>query len=962
MMYSLLLLTGSFAMADTPPEPLPWSFRPVVVSSLPAIADAKWPKNDIDRFILAKLEAAGLSHSKPADKLTLLRRAAFDLTGLPPTLAELADFSTEYDANPRVAYEKLLDRLLATPAYGERWGRHWLDVVRYADSRDARGMGGDTDIAEAWRYRDWVIDAFNRDDAYDRFVVDQIAGDIIPAEKSGEINARGLIATGLLTLGEWGTGDADKEKMVSDIVDDQINVVSRSFLGLTIGCARCHDHKFDPISQKDYYGLAGIFFSTKILPGPGAKTNGSPLLRTPLAPPAEVARVNDYPKRLKETEAKLKQAKDRENVGVVNELKALTERYLVAAWEFRRDPAKKSVVEFAIERKLQPFVLQRWLDLVSTAVVYRPLSTSVRDMGGKPGIHAWRGKEDNPSVAINSTAADAMLFTFKLPPRSVSVHPGPKSAVVVAWESPIEGRVRLAGRVVDADPTCGDGITWRIDHRHRGIPAQLAAGEFANGGSQPFAEADAARRLSEVNVKIGDRLELLVFPKKEYTCDMTTVELEIAEIDGKRTWNLAKDIVSGPFLERRDRVWYFLDGGEAANSSDEFLAGLRRGFASAKLPADVGAVAKEMLLKSAKLDALIASFLDAPEADALLPDAARIDLTRLRKELDGLRKNPPAPLAMVLAAQEGGVPGGMFPGIQDVPIHLRGSYARLGEKVPRRFPTVLAGEKQPPITHGSGRLELAKWIADPKNPLTARVLVNRVWAWHFGEGIVRTPGNFGKLGEVPTHPELLDYLADRFVEGGWSIKKLHRLIMTSATYQQASPTRNAGLEDPENRFFGRMTPQRLEAESVRDALLAVAGNLDRTAGGMSFPDLKTPRRSVYLRTVRSDKSGFQCLFDAADPETPTEKRITTTVAPQALFLLNHPLAIEQAKLLAKRLKEMPAKSEEERIRFAYRLLYSREAKPAEVAVGMSFLNRSKEIGWEEYAQVLLCANEFIYVD
>ena len=264
----------------TPEQRRFWSFQAVRATEPPSVHRQDWPINPVDRFILARLEKAGLSPAPEADRSTLIRRLSFDLTGLPPTVDEVSSFAS--DRSPD-AYEKVVDRLLASPAYGQRWARQWLDVARYADSRDARGVGGSDDIADAWRYRDWVVDAFNRDLPYDQFIIHQIAGDQIPGADAGDINAEGMVATGLLTIGEWGTGDADKEKMLTDIVADQIDVVTRGFLGLTVACARCHDHKFDPISHADYYALAGIFFSTRILPDPGAKTQGSPMLRTPLA-------------------------------------------------------------------------------------------------------------------------------------------------------------------------------------------------------------------------------------------------------------------------------------------------------------------------------------------------------------------------------------------------------------------------------------------------------------------------------------------------------------------------------------------------------------------------------------------------------------------------------------------------------------------------------------------------------
>jgi cytochrome c553 len=654
-----------------------WSFQPLMykkeTNSLSPVKDAAWARSPIDRFILAALEAHGLRPAQPADKRTLLRRATFDLTGLPPTPAEENAFLADQAPD---AFAKVIDRLLASPHYGERWARHWLDVVRYADSHDARivtGPGSTMDITEAYRYRDWVVNALNRDLPYDEFIINQIAGDLIPPSEPDGVNIPGIVATGMLAIGNWGGGDADKEKLLTDIADDQVDVVSRAFLGLTVACARCHDHKFDPIPTEDYYSLAGIFFSSHILQDPGPKTNGPPMLRIPLVPASELERRKPLQARAAELEKRLKQAGREQLTVLLNGLSPGSAGYLLGAWQLQ-------------ERKSSLVQLQHELDVLKKS----------------------------------------------LPP----------------------------------------------------IP-------FANG------------------------------------------------------------------------------------------------------------------------------------------------------------------------IQEGGCPQSPQAGIHDVRVHIRGRYDRLGRLVPRRFPRILAGENQTPITQGSGRLELARWIASPQNPLTARVMVNRIWQHHFGEGIVRTPGNFGKLGERPTHPELLDYLADQFIRSGWSIKVMHRAIMLSATYQQGSVAAPQTLKaDPENLLFGRMNRRRLEAEEIRDALLAVAGRLDRTMGGKASQDFNRPRRTLYLMTIRSDRSTFRELFDAADSTAIVDKRSESTVAPQALFLLNHPFTVEQATALAERVRHEGPHDSRSIVERLYLNLYGRPPFAREIEVGRSAL----EQGCEPYCQLLLCANEFIMID
>ena len=954
-----------------------WAFQPVKVVAPPELKDQTWSRSALDRYVLASLEAKGLRPAQPADKRTLLRRATFDLTGLPPTPEEVEAFLK--DDSPE-AFAKVVDRLLASPAYGERWGRHWLDVVRYADSFDSRGIGSEGDIAYAWRYRDWVVDAFNRDLPYNQFVRDQIAGDLVPA-KNG-LNRDGIIATGFLAIGNWGGGDADKEKLLTDIADDQVDAVSRTFMGLTMACARCHDHKFDPLSTADYYGMAGIFFSTHILPNVGPKTNGPPMLQIPLETPEQVAARATYQQRVADAEKELKTATEKHYRAFAEAQRQHTAQYLLAAWEYRHPADKQtpSLADFAKSKQLDAYALRQWLDYLGGGD-YQLMKKAVRDVGGFKGVHAWRGEPDCPNALVNTTDKETAIVTFKLPPKSVAVHPGPNNGVVVAWRSPVAGTIRISGGVSDADAACGDGIAWILDHRAGGTLTELASGDFPNGGAQRFDKSKGAERLKTIAVQVDERIELLVLPKKDYTCDTTVVDLTIAVVDGDKTWNLAGDLVADPLVDGKGNphadkygnagVWQFLDMADSKRdkkASNPALAAWER------TAAEVAAgkrnhqalveVANEVQKTFTAADATSPFWIKQREDEQYLPEAARADLAKRAADLDALKKNPPAPPALANGAQDGGVPGSPHAGLHDVRIHHRGRYDKLGEVVPRRFPEILAGDKQTSITSGSGRLQLAEWLTQEQHPLTARVLVNRVWQYHFGEGIVRTPSNFGKLGERPSHPELLDYLADQFVRSGWSIKALHRHIMLSATYQQASDADDATRKaDPDNRLFGRMNRRRLEAEAVRDNLLAVAGRLDLKRGGPAVREFNTPRRTLYIMTVRSDRSGFGPLFDSADSTAPVDRRTISTVAPQALFLLNHPFALEQTKALAKRIQS-EAKEDEERIGRVYQLLYGRPPLPEETRIGLTFLQRKKEKerAWEEYCHVLVCANEFIYVD
>jgi cytochrome c553/cytochrome c551/c552 len=640
-----------------------WGFQPVKRPIVPEVRNPKWDaRNDIDRFVLARLEKAGLTPSSPADKRTLLRRVTFDLTGLPPTIEEVEAFAK--DDSPE-AYTTIVDRLLASPAYGQRWARHWLDVVRYADYHDGNPKARNPicEPLEAWRYRDWVVQSFNRDLPFDDFIRHQIAGDLLSAPDGKQPYADGLIATTFLVNGAWDRGDADKEKMVSDMVDDQIDTVGKAFLGLTLGCARCHDHKFDPLAQTDYYALAGIFYSTRMMKELGTKGGEITLQRRPL------------------------------------------------------------VSQVVVEKRAQ----------------------------------------------------------------------------------------RL-------------------------------------------------KQVAEINAKI-------------------------TELDKKKQRTPAEDTARKELIDQREN---------------------------------------------------------------------------LQKEL------PPEP-PLALAVSEGGMPGGLFPNIQDVPLHIRGSYTRLGPVVPRAMPKFFAGDKQAKITTGSGRRELANWVAAKENPLTARVIVNRVWQWHFGTGLVSTPNNFGLLSEPPSHPELLDWLATTFVEDGWSLKKLHRRIVLSATYRQSSAAMPEAItRDPENRRLGRFSPRRLEAEAIRDSMLFVAGRLDLKPLGPATHDLHTTCRSLYVQTARWDRSNFATLFDAANPDAAVEKRDVSTVAPQALFLLNHEFVAAQGKHLADRATRAEPKDESARVQQLFRLALSRPATADEVTIAKHLLAQPRkggpEAAWRDLAHVLLCSNEFVYLD
>ena len=967
-----------------------WAFHKPKDPAVPAVKNKRWVKSPIDNFILAKLEEKNLAPAPPADKRTLIRRATFDLTGLPPTPGEVVNFLK--DKSPG-AFAKVVDRLLASLHYGERWGRHWLDVVRYADSLDARAVGTEGDITESYRYRDWVVNAFNRDLPYNQFVREQIAGDLFQPKDPERMDTNKIIATGLYAIGNWGNGDADKDKILTDIADDQVDVTGRAFLGLTLACARCHDHKFDPIPTADYYSLAGVFFSSHILPKLTPKGQGENMLFIPLASKPELDRRQKREARIAELEKQIAASTDKQLTRLGKAMLSQSADYLTAAAASHDSQARQPG-----DLQTSPALLRQWENYLGFGEL-KLLSRITHDFSGKPGLHLLHNANDadTPAGFVNTTDQAISFITITMPPHTVGIHPSPKAGVAAGWKSPITGTIEIKGRVADADPNCGDGIAWNIEVKREGGTTELASGAIPNGGAQDFSAGMGASNLTSVKINAGELLSLVVLPKADYSCDATVVELELTDRDHpNRAWSLSKDVIASvneaknpyPDSQGHPAVWsiYDMDGqsplGQVAADSPlaKWFAAVKRQASEDEVKTAAQAVRNALLsleaadssvkkLSQDLADPHSAFWAGAAGIETSFAEEAQTALAAQKSELASLKKNPPPPLARANGIEEGGVPESPHAGLHDVKIHIRGRYDHLGDLVPRRFPRLLAGDDQNPITEGSGRLQLANWIASPDNPLTARVMVNRIWQHHFGEGIVRTPNNYGKLGTPPTHPELLDYLAHRFIESGWSIKAMHRAIMLSATYQQSSIPQSATLKaDPDTLLFGRMIRHRLESEALRDSLLSAAGKLDLTMGGPPVRDLNTLRRTLYVMTIRSDRATYQFLFDAADPGAIVEKRIDSTVAPQALFLLNNPFVQYQIKALARRVtKEAPA-DDKGRVKWLYQLLYGRPASKEEIKLGLSALSQARsgtkenDLVWEEYCQVLICANEFLYVD
>ncbi|MEW5975689.1 MAG: PSD1 and planctomycete cytochrome C domain-containing protein [Acidobacteriota bacterium] len=817
-----------------------WSFQPVKDPQPPPVISRSWVRTPIDQFILSELEKQKLAPAPEADKLALLRRATFDLTGLPPSPAEIDEFLKD---NTPQAFTRVVDRLLSSPRYGERWGRHWLDVVRYADS-----AGADEDIKYpyAWRYRDYVIDAFNRDLSYSEFIRQQLAGDLLPAEKPGQLNVTGIVATGFLQVGPKLLAEQDKPKMVYDMVDEQLDVTTRAFLGLTVSCARCHDHKFDPIPTRDYYSLASIFASTRSLEKVDSLV--SQLLFVPLAPEETVRRYREHQARLNSKEREIQNIIDDQAFGYSARLRPKLAEYMLATWRFLNhgsEPEPPAVEPFAAAQGLDVAVLKRWID-------YLKPSSEVR-----PHLQGWY---DASRLALAQTEGTTGL-------------PVPSPELVAEAQALQEKTEAEARRWEEAI------ATWRTK-----VQESEATGKDAP--KKPVFDASRNRFFAEIAFDKGP----LALPEQD------------------------------------PEAWF-------------------------------SAQAKERLAS-------------------------------LRAELGQLKESSPPEPPMACAVQEGEP-------IQQR-VFIRGNVANPGEEVPKQFLTVIAGENQTPVTQGSGRLELANWLTRPEHPLTARVMVNRIWQWHFGEGLVRTPSNFGTLGEPPSHPELLDYLASRFVESGWSVKAMHRLIMLSSAYRISSEgSQRAAESDPTNRLLSHMNRRRLDVEEIRDGLLSITGDLDLSMGGslqsgfgtdgensderLSFDPDSSTRRTVYLSLRRSNLPALLNLFDFGDATTSSEGRSRTNVASQALYLMNSDFIRERSAKLARTLLSQPGNSDASRIEAGYLRILGREPTREELKEAVSYLQEYREkanrtatreaaldagnpTAWQSLCHVLMASNEFIFVD
>ena len=792
-----------------------WAFQPVKKPTLPAVKNARWASSDVDRFLLAKLEAKGIQPAAAASKLTLLRRVTFDLTGLPPSLEEIDSYLSDTAPN---AYEKVVDKLLASPRYGERWGRHWLDVARYADST---GNDEDHRYPYAYRYRDYVIDSFNNDLPYNQFVKEQIAGDLMPSPDGKSTNTRGVVATGFLALGAKAIAQQDKMKMLYDVYDEQVDTVSRGILGITLACARCHDHKFDPLLTKDYYSMVNYFANTRSFKD--SETHVSKLLFTPLVSKEENEKYQAYQSKIRDKAMLVEDIVDAEDSTYAKKQLELLPRYMMAAR--RVYEGKEAIAKVAEEAQLKENIISSFVRFL------KPAPGSVT-----PHLDEWH------------------------------------NAPVEQLEEVAKGyQTRLAKSMTDWQRTL---TRWRNQYR---------------------------KMSKEMNMPPPDK------PKLDEQKDAF-----LKDAFGGR----------GPFVVR---------------------SGDRKSI-----------YAKESLDK----------------------------IEVLNNELAELKKSAPTEPELACAVDEA------MPKPVDQTILIRGDYNSHGELAPKNVPTLLGGAKMEPYTgQGSGRLHLANWLASDENPLTARVMVNRVWYWTFGEGLVRTPDNFGKMGERPTHPELLDYLTADFVKNGWSVKKLQKTILLSSAYRMSSEITPAAFKaDPENKMWSRFGRRRLEVEEMRDGLLKLDNKLDYTMGGtmqkgfgtdgensngrLSINPEKETRRTVYLPLRRANLPSLLNLFDFGDATTISGKRNITNIAPQALFMMNSTFVADRAGSIAKELVDDKTLSASNRMERAYLRVLNRKPGANEVDSALSYIDSYKskyaqaddQKAWQSLCHILLSSNEFIFVD
>ncbi len=777
-----------------------WSYQPIKNPAAPKV-DGDWATNDIDRFVQARLSEKGITPSEKADRRTLIRRATFDLTGLPPTAQEVEAFVNDQDP---AAFEKVIDRLLASDQYGVKWGRIWLDVARYSDTRGYLNDGQDRRFPYAHAYRDYVIDSFNRDTPYDEFLKEQIAADYFAEEGDRRLAGLGLIRIGRQFLKR------------QDTIDDRIDVVTRGVLGLTVTCARCHDHKYDAINMADYYGLYGVFDQLEET--------------TPLVGPKDAdPQYPQFKKKLDELQNELDQHVAKVDRAVQEEVSTNFFDLIVRAVSKKQDVEIAKFEQNELDSKnIRPHLVNKWKQFA--------------DREWKPNHPVW-----GPLFKARELGDDAYASQAE--------------ALLAEWTGEAS---KLNSAVRDALKSA----------QPKTLPALVDA---YDGLLKPIGQVyrEAGFNKEAINKLEGPQAEIA----KSLMGRFSPVELN--DNDVRRSY----------FTSDRNH--------------QKKLEGKIRGHE-----------------------------IDSPGS-------------------------PPRAMAVVDRDK-----------IHDPQIFLRGDPGRRGDRVPRQFIRVLNDESDDAYTKGSGRLELAEDIVADDNPLTSRVMVNRVWMGHFDQPLVLTPGDFGIRSDAPELPLLLDHLATYLRSNDWSLKKLHKHIMLSSTYQQSSEDRPEVREkDPENRLFWRMNRRRLSFEEMRDGMLAISGTLDNTLGGRAVkilenPDL--PRRTVYGFVDRQDLPNLYRAFDYPSPDAMSPERSKTSVPQQALYLLNSPFVQRQAQAITNKWKDEKSLSDADRLERLFQTVLQRSPTERESEMFLKYVESSQEEEkwnkWDSVAQVVMVSNDFMFVD
>ena len=957
-----------------------WAWQPLHAAPVPTVKNKSWVRSPIDNFILAKLEEKQIKPAPYADRRTLIRRITFDLIGLPPTPQEIDAYLADRAPN---AWEKVVDRLLASPHYGERWGRHWLDLARFAETD---GHEFDFDKPNAWMYRDYVVRAFNADLPYNQFVTEQVAGDLLPHPRLNPADGvnESLIATGFFWFGEGKHSPVDLQTDEAERVDNQIDVFSKTFLGLSVGCARCHNHKFDAISTKDYYALSGYLKSSRyhlaVIEAPERFRPGVEALkasRSELQPLLVRTAVSAQQQRLERFEAGLLALR-------------ASPQIRQAALHDSRLPAPNA-----------PPVLGKYLRDVAAKDPANPLYPWFR-----LGIEQAGEKPETYRTRATALAAD-------LKGRIEQAQKAKAGAVV--FEDFHTGDYRNWDLSGDAFGTAPERLSLQTELKDAGVrvvgvmgPGVADSGALSGhlqGEMRSHTFAISKNRILYHMAGSGVTVNLVIdgFHRIQYPIyggltiavnnpRPTWYAMEVSKWGGHNAYIEVLDHGDGSVA--LDRV-LFTDGPNPVAAPDPLvvqmledptvnsleslshayralLATTLQTWQAGKLDSTPGDTDRTALL-----DWMLRT--DSPLA-AEVPAAPTPELMALLKKRQDVEKTLPE-VHRVMAITDGTQ--------EDDHVHIRGSYKTPGDLVPRRFFEALNGPKQPVPAVGSGRVELARRLTAPTNPLLPRVMVNRLWQHHFGDGIVRTPDDFGVMGERPTHPELLDWLAKEFVRQGWSLKKMHRMMALSATYRMASRTDAKSDEaDPQNRLLHKANLRRLEAECIRDAALAVSGRLDPKLYGPSVmpyltdfmagrgrPKQSGPldgdgRRSLYIGVRRNFLTPLFMAFDYPVPFTSIGRRSVSNVPAQALALMNNPLFPQQAEIWAKRILALPNLTPQQRIDTLYIEAFGRQVTSAEAGDAVAFLTeQDKAYGavndpraWTDLCHVLFNVKEFIFLE